>query len=111
VVVVENGPRVGSGIVAAWKDRAWHKTIESETEVGTLIRSQLAKNRSRLVSEQRKLAGWLTPTQVLVRGELTFTNGLKCRYGYTLEFHEVEGHLDRGGYEEGQLVASNYQLL
>ena len=111
VVVVENGERVGSGIVAAWKDEVWHKTIEPESQEGALIQAQQAKFHGRLVSEHRKLNGWITASEVAVQGDMTFSSGAKYRYGYTLAFRQVPGRLDRGGYEEGQLIGKDYHSL
>jgi hypothetical protein len=112
VVVVENGERVGSGIVAAWKDEVWHKTIELESQVGGLIQAQQVKFHSRLVAEHRKLNGWVTPSQVLVEGDMTFANGAKYRYGYTLAFRPGGPvRLDRGGYEEGELIGKDFHGL
>jgi hypothetical protein len=111
VVVVENGERVGSGIVAAWKDDVWHKTIENESQEGALIQAQQAKFHSRLVAEHRKLNGWISPSEVLVQGDMTFSSGGNYHYGYTLAFRQVPGRLDRGGYEEGQLIGKDYHSL
>ncbi len=111
VVVVENGERVGSGIVAAWKDEVWHKTIESESQEGALIQAQQAKFHGRLVAEHRKLDGWKSPSEVLVQGDMTFSSGGNYHYGYTLAFRQVPGRLDRGGYEEGQLIGKDYHSL
>jgi hypothetical protein len=111
VVVVENGERVGSGIVAAWKDDVWHKTIELDSDAGALIQAQQARFHGRLVSEHRKLAGWVTPSEVAVQGDMTFSSGGQYHYGYTLAFRPGPGRLDRGGYEEGELVGKDYHPL
>lgn len=110
VVVVENSAR-GSGIVAAWKDEAWHKTIELDQDQAGIIQAQQAKFHGRLVAEHRKLDGWKSPSEVLVQGDMTFSSGGNYHYGYTLAFRQVPGRLDRGGYEEGQLIGKDYHSL
>jgi hypothetical protein len=112
VVVVENS-HIGSGIVAAWSDGAnWHKTIQMDQDQAGIVRAGQAQFHGRLVAEHRKLDGWVTPREVLVKGEMVFSNGGKCNYGYTLAFRTGEQvRLDRGGYEEGELVGTNYHLL
>jgi len=110
VVVVENSVR-GSGIVAAWKDEAWHKTIELDQDQAGMVQAQQARFHGRLVSEHRKLAGWITPSEVAVQGDMSFSSGGQCHYGYTLAFRPGPGRLDRGGYEEGELVGKDYHTL
>ena len=110
VVVVENSVR-GSGIVAAWKDEAWHKTIELDQDQAGMVQAQQARFHGRLVSEHRKLAGWITPSEVAVQGDMTFSSGGQYHYGYTLAFRPGPGRLDRGGYEEGELVGKDYHPL
>jgi hypothetical protein len=110
VVVVENSVR-GSGIVAAWKDEGWHKTIELDQDQAGIVQAEQAKFHSRLVSEHRKLAGWISPSEVAVRGELIFSSGGKYTYGYALVFRPGPGQLDRGGYEEGELIGKDYHGL
>ena len=110
VVVVENSMR-GSGIVAAWKDEAWHKTIELDQDQAGIVQAEQAKFHSRLVSEHRKLAGWISPSEVAVKGEMTFSSGGKYAYGYTLVFRPGPGRLDLGGYEEGELIGKDYRSL
>jgi hypothetical protein len=110
VVVVENSAR-GSGIVAAWKDEAWHKTIELDQDQAGIIQAQQAKFHGRLVAEHRKLDGWKSPSEVLVQGDMNFSSGGNYHYGYTLAFRQVPGRLDRGGYEEGQLIGKDYHSL
>ena len=85
VVVVENSVR-GSGIVAAWKDEAWHKTIELDQDQAGVVQAEQAQFHGRLVAEHRKLAGWMSPSEVMVKGEMTFSSGGKYTYGYTLVF-------------------------
>ena len=103
VVIVENGIR-DSAITAAWKDEVWHKTIEVD-------HAPIRNEGGRLNAEHRKLSGWLTPTEVTVDGEMTFSTGAKYHYAYTLVFRQVPGRLDRGGYEEGQLIGKDYRGL
>jgi hypothetical protein len=110
VVVVENSVR-GSGIVAAWKDEAWHKTIELDQDQAGMVQAQQARFHGRLVSEHRKLAGWITPSEVAVQGDMSFSSGGQYHYGYTLAFRPGPGRLDRGGYEEGELVGKDYHTL
>jgi hypothetical protein len=110
VVVVENAAR-GSGIVAAWRDDAWHKTLQLDSQEGAFIDREQSRFHGRLVAEHRNLHGWVTPSAVLVEGDLAFSSGAKSRYGYTLEFRQVPGRLDRGGYEEGQLIGRDYHDL
>jgi hypothetical protein len=102
VVIVENGIR-DSAITAAWKDQVWHKTIE--------VDHASIRKEGRLIAEHRKLSGWLTPSEVAVDGEMTFSTGTKYHYTYTLAFRQVPGRLDRGGYEEGQLIGKDYHGL
>jgi hypothetical protein len=110
VVVVENSVR-GSGIVAAWKDEAWHKTIELDEDQAGIVQAEQVRFRSRLVAEHRKLEGWISPSEVAVKGEMTFSSGGKYTYGYTLVFRPGPGRLDRGGYEEGELIGRDYRSL
>ena len=110
VVVVENSMR-GSGIVAAWKDEAWHKTIELDQDQAGIVQAEQVQFHGRLVAEHRKLAGWISPIEVAVKGEMTFSSGGKYAYGYTLVFRRGPGRLDRGGYEEGELVGKDYHRL
>jgi hypothetical protein len=110
VVVVENSVR-GSGIVAAWKDEAWHKTIELDQDQAGVVQAEQAQFHGRLVAEHRKLSGWISPSEVAVKGEMTFSNGGKYTYGYTLVFRPGPGRLDRGGYEEGELIGKDYRSL
>jgi hypothetical protein len=109
VLVVENGNRDCS-IVGAWKDQAWHKTIQLDSDEATFQKEQ-TKRYGRLFAEHVRLAGWLTPSEVAVDGEMTFASGAKYRYAYTLAFRQVPGRLDRGGYEEGQLIGKDYRGL
>jgi len=110
VVVVENSVR-GSGIVAAWKDEAWHKTIELDQDQAGVVQAEQAQFHGRLVAEHRKLSGWISPSEVAVKGEMTFSRGGKYTYGYTPVFRPGPGRLDRGGYEEGELIGKDYRSL
>src|SRR5262245_17614991 len=110
VVVVENSVR-GSGIVGAWKDEAWHKTIELDRDQAGIVQAEQAQFHGSLVSEHRKLAGWISPNEVAVKGEMTFSSGGKYAYGYKLVFRPGPGRLDRGGYEEGELIGKDYRSL
>ena len=110
VVVVENDVR-GSGIVAAWKDQAWHKTIELDQDQAGIVQAEQTQLHGRLVAEHRKLTGWISPSEVAVKGEMTFSSGGKYAYGYTLVFRPGPGRLDRGGYEEGELIGKDYRSL
>jgi len=110
VVVVENSVS-GSGIVAAWKDEAWHKTIELDQDQEGIVQAEQAQFHGRLVAEHRKLTGWISPSEVAVKGEMTFSSGGKYAYGYTLVFGPGPGRLDRGGYEEGELIGKDYRSL
>jgi hypothetical protein len=110
VVVVENSVR-GSGIVAAWKDQAWHKTIELDQDQAAIVQAEQAQFHGRLVAEHRKLTGWISPSEVAVKGEMTFSSGGKYTYGYTLVFRPGPGRLDWGGYEEGELIGKDYRSL
>ena len=102
VVIVENGIR-DSAITAAWKNEVWHKTIQ--------VDHAPIRKEGQLIAEHRKLAGWLTPSEVAVNGEMTFSTGTKYHYAYTLAFRQVPGRLDRGGYEEGQIIGKDYRGL
>jgi hypothetical protein len=105
VVVVENGAR-DSAIIGAWRDQAWHKTIEVDED-----HAPIRKDNGRVIAEHRKLAGWLTPSEVSVIGDMIFSGGRKYEYGYTLAFRPGPGRLDRGGYEEGELIGKDYRSL
>jgi hypothetical protein len=105
VVVVENGAR-DSAIIGAWRDQVWHKTIEVDED-----RAPIRKDNARVIAEHRKLAGWLTPSEVSVIGDMMFSNGGKYKYGYTLSFRPGPVRLDRGGYEEGAIVGHDYKIL
>lgn len=110
VVVVESSQR-GSGIVAAWRDETWHKTLEMDEDQAGIVQQKQTQFGGRLIAEHRKLAGWITPTEVQVKGEMIFSGGRKFEYGYTLAFRPGPGRLDRGGYEEGELIGKDYRSL
>ena len=110
VVVVENGERGISAIIGSLERRGWHKTIELDRR-RSMIQAQQARFHGRLVSEHRKLAGWITPSEVAVQGDMTSQAADKYHYGYTLAFRPGPGRLDRGGYEEGELVGKDYHTL
>jgi hypothetical protein len=110
VVVVENGNR-DSDIVAAWKDEVWHKTIELYSDETKTIQAQQVRLYGRLVGEHQKFAGWISSSEETVIDEVTFSSGARYHYGYTLVFGPVSGRLDRGGYEEGELIGKDYHSL
>ena len=109
VLIVEGGAR-DSAIVGAWRDEAWHKTIDMDAWQEGIGRKH-SDQRNRMAAEHRKLAGWLTPSEAAVQGEMLFRDGTKLHYSYILAFQPVPGHLDRGGYEEGQLIGKDYRGL
>ena len=110
VIVVESSQR-GSGIVAAWRDETWHKTLEMDEDQAGIVQQKQMQFGGRLIAEHRKLAGWITPTEVQVKGEMMFIGGRKYDYGYTLAFKPGPGRLDPGGYEEGELIGKDYHSL
>jgi hypothetical protein len=74
VVIVENTSR-GSGVVAAFTEDGinWKKTLEMDKDASELIRQAQAKVGGRLLSERRNLAGWISPNEIQVTGELVFS--------------------------------------
>src|SRR5260370_28945540 len=84
VIVVESSQR-GSGIVAAWRDETWHKTLEMDEDQAGIVQ-QKQMQFGRLIAEHRKVAGWITPTEVQVKGEMMFSGGRQYDSGYPLTF-------------------------
>jgi hypothetical protein len=73
-------------------------------------RSAQATVGGKLVSESRSLGGWISTNEIAVNGELVFSKG-KCSYSYVLTLKPGgTGMIDRGGFEEGILTGSNYQV-
>jgi hypothetical protein len=106
VVIATNAAR-GSGVMAAWREgAAWHKTVEPDSESGF---DRLVRGHGRLVSEHRSLGGWVSADALTVTGALIFANGRREAYRYTLTFGAAPGGLDRGGFQEGALRATNYR--
>jgi hypothetical protein len=127
VAMVEGWPR-GSAVFAAWTDTpeqtlldqatssprpdVWHKTLQADADEKAIIHQAEQEFGGRLVSENRVLAGWLSPDAVRVKGEMHFSSGKRCAYQYTLHFlTNAVGHLDKGGYEEGVIVGRDHKLL
>jgi hypothetical protein len=94
----------------AWNDgSAWHKTLQTD-EIPVTQLSGAAGLSGRVVAEQRTLGEWTSPDALTVRGELTVSGGQTVAYAYTLGFVAGTGTRDRGGYEEGVLRVTNYQV-
>jgi hypothetical protein len=48
---------------------------------------------------------------VLIEGELQFSNSDSRSYHYILEFTDQPGKRDKGGYLEGVIKGTHYELL
>jgi hypothetical protein len=112
VAIAEDAQR-GSSILAAWQDGSvWHKTLERDADAKQLIEKAESMFKGRLVAENRIFDGWLSDGSLRVKGTMHFSSGRKCDYEYTLCFlPNAEVTLDRGGYEEGELVGKDYHVL
>jgi hypothetical protein len=109
VVVATNAGR-GSAVLAAWHDGpAWHKTIEQEQDSARFVGWLKARVHSDIVSEHRELEGWTGPDALTVKCKVTFERGLSIQYQYLLTFTSSQVRLDRGGFEEGAVKASDFK--
>jgi len=110
VVIVENYPR-GSGIFAAWFDgKSWDKTLQKDEDGAAAIK-QAQGSRGRLQAEARLAKSWIDEKSVLIQGEFQFSNGNSRAYHYILEFTDQPGKRDQGGYLEGVIKGTHYELL
>jgi hypothetical protein len=111
VLVLENYQR-GSVITGAWFDgSSWHKTIE-DASIDKFIELQSRQLKQRVQSEHEQFAGWISPSEMAVQGVASFSGSHTINYRYNLIFEpDAFVHLDRGGYEEGQLVGKDYRVF
>ena len=110
VVVVANFNR-GSGLFAAWRQGSgWHRAVESGADGESFVQGFERQGLGRLVAERRSLGDWISPDAIGVQGELTFQNGQRVPYAYTLRFVSSSGPLSRGGYEQGVLKGTGYRI-
>jgi hypothetical protein len=108
VVLLEKTDR-GSMVLAAWQTGStWHKTLQTDPMPG--LPELVTRSRSRLVSERRSLGRWLSEKAITMAGELRFADGSRHAYRYTLEFMSSPIPLDRGDYEEGAIIGTDYQF-
>src|ERR1700682_5049731 len=128
VVVIIDYPR-GSAVLAAWTDSMrtmidkafsgnlqkvspWHKTLELDQDAAGFIRLSEQKAGGRLVSENRVGQGWLSSGSYKIRGWMKFSSGRRLSYKYILEFRlNAVPQLDKGGFEEGELIGKGYHNL
>jgi hypothetical protein len=111
VVVIEDYPR-GSGVFAAWFDgKAWDKTLQKDEDGAAAIKQAQGSNGGRLQAEGRLAKSWVDEKNVLIEGELHFSNGNSRGYHYILEFTDQPGKRDKGGYLEGVIKGTHYELL
>lgn len=112
MVVAEDIGR-GSSILAAWRDgAAWHKAFQLDADREAIVRALQRHGAGRLVADQRSLGQWVSPEALTVKGQLTFSNGRRVAYAYTLKFASAPApvQLDRGGYEEGAIKGTDYHI-
>jgi hypothetical protein len=110
VVVVISYAR-GSGVEAAYLDGSgWHKALQADTDLPTDELARQAGVSGRLVSQSCRLGDWLDSRRITVTGQLIFSGQKKVAYGYTLVFTGEQGHLDRGGFEEGVIKGVEYHV-
>lgn len=111
VVVAEDYDR-GSGVLAAWhQGDAWHRAVESDSDVSPLLHGLERQGLGRLTAEHRGLAPeWNSDRSIGVHGEFIFQNGQRVPYTYVLRFTAGSGRLSRGGYEEGAIKGVDYQV-
>jgi hypothetical protein len=111
VVVAEDYDR-GSGVLAAWRQgNAWHRAVESDSDVAPFLQGFERRGLGRLTSEHRGLASeWDSDRAIGVHGELIFQGGRRVPYAYVLHFTAGGGRLSRGGYEEGAIKGADYRV-
>jgi hypothetical protein len=101
----------GSGVEAAYIDGSgWHKALQPDTDLPTDELARQAGASGRLVSQSCRLGDWLDSRRIRVTGELIFSGQNKVPYEYTLVFTGEQGHLDRGGFEEGAIKGIEYHV-
>jgi hypothetical protein len=111
VIVVETSGR-GSDIMAAWiEDGVWHRTIELDSDLITVIRQGKQALGGRYIADKRTLGGWISNTAIQVHGQMTFSGNRMYDYTYTLDFVNGPITLSPGGFEDGKLVGHNFQTL
>jgi hypothetical protein len=111
VVVVEDYGR-GSGLLAAWFDgKTWDKTLQKDEDGAAAIKQAQGSAGGRLQAEARLAKSWIDEKSVLIQGELHFSNGNSRSYHYILEFTDQPGKRDKGGYLEGVIKGTHYELL
>jgi hypothetical protein len=110
VVVIEDYPR-GSAVCAAWFDgKTWDKALQSDEDEAAAIKQAQGSN-GRLQAEARLAKSWIDEKSVLIQGELQFSSGNSRGYHYILEFTDQPGKRDKGGYLEGVIKGTHYELL
>jgi hypothetical protein len=111
VVVIEDYSR-GSGVFAAWFDgKTWYKALQSDEDEAAAIKQAQGSSGGRLQAEARLAKSWIDEKNVLIQGELHFSNGNSRGYHYILEFTDQPGKRDKGGYLEGVIKGTHYELL
>ena len=111
VVVVEDYGR-GSGLFAAWFDgKTWDKTVQTDEDGAAAIKQALSAAGGRLQAEARLARSWIDEKSVLIEGEFHFSSGASREFHYILEFTDSGGKRDRGGYLEGVIKGTHYELL
>jgi hypothetical protein len=111
VVIVEDYPR-GSGVFAAWFDgKTWDKALQSDEDEAPAIKQAQGASGGRLQAEARLAKSWIDEKSVLIQGEFQFSSGNSREYHYILEFTDQPGKRDKGGYLEGVIKGTHYELL
>ena len=111
VVVIEDYAR-GSAVCAAWLDgKTWDKALQSDEDEAAAIKQAQGSSGGRLQAEERLAKSWIDERNVLIEGELHLANGNSRGYHYILEFTDQPGKRDKGGYLEGVIKGTHYELL
>ena len=95
--------------MAAYRSgNAWHKTLQ----VGeNPLLADLSKRFGHLVTDHRKLGNWTSPDVLEVQEVMKFQRGEPVTLTYQLHFRPLGPvRMDRGGFEEGALGATNYRV-
>jgi hypothetical protein len=107
VVVIENIGG-GSAVFGAWlSSDGWQKTLQLDSDQAALYKHVQGK----VVSERRSFGEWLSHDTIQIHGTLTLSSGKTVPYRYQLQFRQGPGHLDSGGYQEGIIKGTKYEIL
>ena len=102
----------GSAVCTAWFDgKTWDKSLQSDEDEAVAIKQAQGSNGVRLQAEARLAKSWIDEKNVLIEGEVHFSNGNSRGYHYIPEFTDQPGKRDKGGYLEGVIKGTQYELL